>query len=105
MNLRKQNRIEKPEYLEYVKTLASVISGHPADDPHHPIGLGRRGGTKEHDIFAIPLTRYEHTEMHNNPEMWPDQYEYILRTIEKAFRDGVIVFDMQALKQLSKREY
>jgi len=103
MNLQKKPRIENELYLKWVETLDCKITGAPADDAHHRCGQGGGGmGTKPHDFLAMPLTRGSHTLMHNDPGMWIDQNQYILETIEEAFRQGVIVFDNKALKELSK---
>jgi hypothetical protein len=56
------------------------------------IGIGNLGGMgmKAPDETAIPLCRRCHGVMHVSPELWPDQWEEIVRTIVKAFKDGII---------------
>ena len=53
-------------YTRWVRTLPSVVSGRPGDDAHHLIGYSYGGtGTKAPDYFIFPLTRDEHTELHD----------------------------------------
>lgn len=53
------------KYIKWLKTQPCVISGLPADDPHHIIGHGFSGmGTKAPDWAMIPLNREIHTELH-----------------------------------------
>lgn len=61
----KQNNWRNKKYTDWVKQQPSVISGLPADDPHHLMGNGLTGGTKAPDWAVIPLTRAEHTRLHN----------------------------------------
>ena len=63
-------------YTDWVKGQPSVISGRPADDPHHLIGHGYSGtGTKTSDFWAFPLTREEHAELHNiGYQAWEAKY-------------------------------
>lgn len=56
-------RCEK--YLKWVKQQPSIISGMPADDPHHILGHGFSGSGKAPDWATIPLTREEHNELHH----------------------------------------
>lgn len=87
-------------YLDWVKRQACVITGAPADDAHHVIGVGHLGGmgTKAPDWATMPMTRCAHGDMHSKPEFWPDQWEYIARTLGKAIDDGVLVFNEKAGK-------
>lgn len=92
----KQPRVELPEYLDWVETQPSCISQRPADDAHH-IKCSGFGGTKKcSDLFVIPLTRDEHTEFHRigwvswETKYNVDQRELALRTLERAFREGVL---------------
>ena len=82
------------KYLAWVKTQPCVITGEPAHDPHHGIGLKLGGmGTKAPDWATMPVTRISHTEIHNTPEMWNQQWEWIHKTLKKAIKDGVLVGD------------
>ena len=83
-------------YLDWVKSLPSVVSGRPADDPHHLIGHGRLGSVKTSDLWAIPLTRDEHDALHSGGwARWEEinglQAMFALRTIEVAVKSGIIV--------------
>ena len=84
------------KYLNWVKTLPSVISGRPADDAHHLIGHGQGGmGTKVTDLWVFPLTRDEHTELHNiGWRAWEEkhgsQWKYIAETLKRAYEEGLI---------------
>ncbi len=99
----KNKPLRDQDSLNWVKTLDCVLTGCPSDDAHHQIGVGHGGmGTKASDLRTMPMTRGSHQEIHNNPQLWDMQAEYILRTIEEAFKQGVIVFDREALKRLGK---
>lgn len=80
------------KYLEWVKTLPCCVCGGPADDPHHLIGIGNMGGMgmKAPDSLTMPVCRRDHDLIHSSPELWPQQWEWIVRTIEKATRAGAI---------------
>ena len=84
------------KYLRWVKTLPSVISQRPSDDAHHLIGHGNGGmGTKVTDIWTFPLTRDEHTELHNMgwkawEQIYGDQYKFVCETIHLAKLEGVL---------------
>jgi hypothetical protein len=80
------------KYLNWVKSLDCCLCGAPADDPHHLIGVGNMGGMgmKAPDETAIGMCRGCHGMMHGTPELWPDQWEYIVRTIVKAFKEEII---------------
>jgi len=99
MDLQKDLPIRNKKYLEWVKTLDCVYSGMPADDAHHIIGVGEGGmGTTASDLFVYPVTRGEHSKVHQIPERWPDQWEYVARTLREAVKQGVLVFDNEAMK-------
>lgn len=95
MSFQKIKPIKSDAYLEYVRNLPSCISGRPSDDAHHIKGNGYGGTSKCSDIFTMPLTRDEHTILHNMGWLsWErefgSQFGYCLRTIEQAIRDGVL---------------
>jgi hypothetical protein len=81
-----------PRYLAWVKTQPCVLTGAPADDAHHIIGLGHLGGmgTKAPDWAVMPVTREAHEEIHRNPDCWPHQWEWVARTLGKAIEEGVL---------------
>lgn len=83
------------KYLAWVKTQPCECCGRPSDDPHHLIGWGQGGmATKAHDIFAIPLCRQHHTELHNDPVKFERKHgtqpEMIIRVLDRAFALGVL---------------
>lgn len=95
MSLFKIKPVKSQAYLDYVKSLPSCISGRPSDDAHHIKGRGYGGTSKCSDLFTIPLTREEHTILHNMGwQSWEaefgSQLHYCLKTIEQAVRDGMI---------------
>ena len=63
MNLQKDNYYRSVKYLKWVSQQPSVLSGLPADDPHHI--KGKTYGTKPPDWACIPLTREEHAYLHS----------------------------------------
>lgn len=94
--MQKRKPWRSKQYTDWVKQLPSVISQIPADDPHHLIGHGYSGmGTKVSDIWTFPLTREEHTHLHNiGYRRWElkygSQWKFIAETIELAMQEGVI---------------
>lgn len=83
------------EYLGWVKTQPCECCHQPSDDPHHLIGWGQGGmGTKAHDIFAIPLCRKHHTELHNDrlafERKYGSQLEMIIKVLDRAYALGVL---------------
>lgn len=92
----KQKPYRNKKYLKWVKEQPSVVSGMPADDPHHLIGHGQGGmATKASDLFTFPLTRGEHTELHNGGwKIWEDiygsQWKFVAETLAKAIEEGVL---------------
>ena len=80
------------KYLDWVKTLPCVICGARADDPHHITGIGHLGGmgTKAPDQFVMPVCRPHHDEIHRDPNLWPDQWEWVARTLARAIEAGVL---------------
>jgi len=84
------------KYLAWVRSLPSVISGQPAGDAHHLIGHGESGmGTKVTDIWTFPLTRGEHTELHNIgwrawEEKYGDQWKFVSKTLSMGIIEEVL---------------
>lgn len=84
-------------YLDWVKSLPSVVSGQkPAGEAHHIKGRGFGGSVKSSDLYAIPLTRAEHRALHSMGwESWEaafnvNQVVAALLTIERAIAEGVL---------------
>ena len=91
----KRIRWTAPRYLEWIKTQPCECCGKPSDDPHHLIGWGQGGmATKAHDIFAIPLCRQCHTELHNDPVKFEQKHVpqpvMIIRVLDRAYGLGVL---------------
>jgi hypothetical protein len=40
-------------------------------------------GMQAPDWAVMPVCRGCHTEIHNNPKLWPEQWEAIVRTLGK----------------------
>jgi hypothetical protein len=85
-------RWRSDEYLAWVRTLPCVISGQPADEAHHIIGVGGYSGVglTAPDWAAMPVTREAHREIHMNPELWPEQWRWIAQTLGAAVQAGVL---------------
>jgi len=93
MMMPKKKRWKCRAYLNWVKQQTCIISGAPADDPHHIIAHGMGGmGTKAPDWAVMPVTRGSHTEIHRTACKNDDQWEHVARTLGKAIEDGVLVF-------------
>jgi hypothetical protein len=89
MLIPKENAWRCKKYTDWVKTQPSVLSGLPADDPHHIMGHGLTGGTKAPDWACIPLTRQEHTDFHNiSRDVWEAMYGSQADLLLKFWRDN-----------------
>ena len=93
----KDKPIRNRRYLDWVKSLPSCVSGMPSDDPHHIIGVGRgKMGGKDCDLLTMPVTRFEHQEIHNHPT--EEQWKHVALTLREAVKRGVLVFNYEAMK-------
>lgn len=103
--IQKSTRWVCKNYTDWVKSQPSCLTGMPADDPHHLIGIGQDIGrnVKPHDIWTVPLTRGEHKSFHRHGslgwglqlvcdpvDLW--QLWYAKQTIDRAISEGVIRF-------------
>lgn len=91
-------RIEDRAYMDWVKTLPCVSCERPADDPHHPTGIGMKGmGSKVPDYFVIPLCRNCHDALHHNVSGWEEvngeQIWHAAMTLLQAIYEGRMSFD------------
>lgn len=88
----KQKPFRSRKYLDWVKKQPCVMCGAPADDPHHIIGIGGMSGMgrKAPDSMTVPVCRPHHDEIHRTPELWPRQWEWIARTLDKALAEGAL---------------
>lgn len=96
MSFFKQKPLRDKKYLKWVREQPSCISQRPADDPHHIKGHGYTGGVKPSDYMTLPLTRDEHTYLHdigyNSWEsVYGDQRGHVLDTLIEAIKQGVLV--------------
>ncbi|WGE81815.1 DUF968 domain-containing protein [Actinobacillus equuli subsp. haemolyticus] len=85
----KEKRFESSKWLQFVKSQPCVCCGKRADDPHHIIGQGRgKMGSKEHDLFVIPLCRVHHNELHCNAQLFEQNYgkqtDLLFRFLDRA---------------------
>lgn len=90
-------RIEDRGYMNWVKKLRCCSCSAPADDPHHPYGVGFKGmGTKVPDYWAIPLCRNCHDALHHDVAGWEavngSQWEHASVTLLQALYEGRLVF-------------
>lgn len=87
----KQKTYRNRKYLDWVKRQDCYLCHAPADDPHHAIGVGMSGmGTKAPDWCVVGVCRQCHTLIHNTPELWPEQWEHVAKTLGKAIEDGIL---------------
>lgn len=80
------------KYIKWIKTQSCIHCTGDGGDPHHLIGVGNMGGmgTTAPDSMAMPMCRECHGMFHLHSELWPQQWEYIARTLDRALRDGVL---------------
>ena len=82
-------------YLVYLSGLTCPC-GAPACEAHHLIAAGFGGGmgTKASDIFALPICRECHDEIHRDVKAWEElfgsQWEHICMALHQAVSDGVL---------------
>lgn len=91
-------RIEDRSYMDWVKTLRCCSCHAPADDPHHPHGVGFKGmGSKVPDYWVIPLCRNCHDALHHDVDGWEavngSQYQHAALTLLQAIYEGRMRFD------------
>ena len=94
-----------PDYLRWVRTLPSGVSGLIGCEAHHRIG-GRYSQHKVSDFEVMPLTDHEHRQLHAGMEAFVRQYgktekEMICDTLLEAIRLGVLVLDPKAARELA----
>ena len=94
--LHKRNPTRSKIYLDFVRSLPCFCCQSPDTEPHHGIDMDLGGGmgTKETDLFTIPLCHEHHAELHRDVETWEyiygTQAYFILRTLQKAEDAGVL---------------
>ena len=80
-----------PKYLAFVRTLPCSMCGSTHGiRAHHLRGVGHMSGVgmKAPDWATCPLDDDCHEKMQTTPELWPDQWEFISRTLGKAVEQG-----------------
>lgn len=96
LTMYKPNPTRSQKYLNFVRTLPSVVSGQSGCVPHHVIACGMGGGmgTKASDLHTFPLTPEEHNTLHNDVKAWEQCYGsqtlHVLKTQAKAEAAGVL---------------
>lgn len=75
--------------LDHVKKMNCVLTGMPADHAHHIIGVGGYGGMgmKAPDTMVMPVTAEAHRTIHENPELWVEQFRWCAETQAKIIED------------------
>jgi len=95
--LSKDNRPKDKKYLKWLREQPSCISGQYGVDCHHIKGHGYTGGVKASDYMTIPLTRTEHTHLHNIgynawEEIYGSQINHVVDTLMEAIKQGKLKF-------------
>jgi len=91
----KEIRDKDPAYLEWVRTLPSVLSGKSGCEAHHTIGHNLGGmAVKSSDYMAFPLTPEEHRYLHDYGwKRWENehdtQWRFVAETMLRAKREGL----------------
>ena len=92
MSFFKDNPYRSRKYLDWIKEQPCAVTGLPADDPHHIIGVMEGGtGTKACDLLCFPVTREEHDKFHRldlHPELKDEQWKHVSKTLQKAIKEG-----------------
>ena len=100
MTLEKHPRIESRKYLDWVATLPcadckienGTIVAHHLKGRYSPFSGG--AGFKANDYFVMPLCYEHHTDIHNGDrELLDWQPYFIMQTLDRAFKDGLILFN------------
>ena len=92
----KSARIKSKAYLKWVASLpcmnckieGDTIVAHHLKGRHAPLSGGV--GYKADDWLTMPLCFKCHIEMHDSGYLKDWQAEFILKTLDKAFDDGII---------------
>lgn len=84
---------QSKKHRENVANLPCSVCGESRQGyvcPHHIKGVGNMSGVgmKAPDWATMPLCAKCHNTMHGNPDIWPDQWEYIARTLGTLIESG-----------------
>lgn len=92
MSFSKSTRWRSEKYLAWVRKQPCACGCGRKARPHHIKGIGHFSGVglTADDILAMPLADECHEKMQRTPELWPQQYEMICRTILVAVREGML---------------
>lgn len=87
----KPTRWKSVKYINWIKQQSCIQCGSPAE-PHHLKGIGGMSGgsLKAPDWAVSPLCHPCHDEMHRKPELWPQQWGWIAKTLGQAIEEGVL---------------
>ena len=80
-----------PKYLSWVRSQPCCMCGSMYEvQAHHIKGTGNMSGCslRANDQYTMSLCVDCHCKMHSKPELWPDQWEFISRTLGKAVEQG-----------------
>jgi len=104
MDLSKHKRWESKEYLKFVQTLPCAdcrseenVIAHHLKGRMSPYSGGM--GYKSSDIFTMPLCPEHHREMHDTSRLIDHQMYFILETLDRAIRKGVLGVDREVVKE------
>ena len=92
----KRERIKSEKHLKWVRSLECSVCGKPPPSvPHHIKGVGNFSGAgmKASDYLTCPMCATCHAEFHGNNLLtitYYVQYEFIVKTLDRAFQEGVI---------------
>jgi hypothetical protein len=88
MTKTKPYRSEK--YLSFVRSRPCVYCMSKNTQAHHIRGVGHLGGMglKAPDWAAYPVCPVCHEEVQKDPSLWPDQFEWALKTVGEAIQEG-----------------
>ena len=71
-----------------------MLCGAPGDDPHHVrrSDYGAGLGIKPDDCVSVPLCRFHHRVVENNPRTYElEELKWIIRTLVDAIKEGYFV--------------
>jgi len=84
-----QNEVEYEKWIK--KQPCAICRNHPVD-PHHLIGIDKNGavGSKAPWYALMPLCRECHNKLHDEPFIWPEQWEMVTKMLWQAIKEGVL---------------
>jgi len=85
-------RVEDPEYIAWIKTLPCCNCYGQGGEAHHLKGIHHLSGgsRKAHDLFSVPLCYSCHEAFHKGRIDPNDQNGWLLGTLDKGVRSGMI---------------